>query len=68
MSTEINNLSLSLALAETISQGKNQVELAEIASFLASLSSNISLIIQTRNIELAKSGVKLGVSPGIEES
>jgi len=68
MSDELNNLALSITLAETISQGKTQIELAEIASFLSSLSSNISLIIQSRNVALAKSGANLGVLPDIEES
>jgi len=68
MSNEINNMTLSVALAELISQGKSQIELAEIASFLSSLGSNISLIIQSRNAAIAKSGVNLGVIPGIEES
>jgi len=68
MSNEINNLTLSITLAEIIAQGKTQIELAEIASFFSSLGSNISLIIQSRNVALAKSGAILGVVPGIEES
>lgn len=67
MSAECKNLTLSLALAESIACGKSQLELAEIASFLASLSSNISLIIQTRNVEIAKKGANLGDLPELEE-
>ena len=68
MSAEINNLALSITLAEAISQGKTQVELAEIASFFSSLGSNLSLIIQSRNVAIANAGVNLGVIPEIEES
>lgn len=68
MSAEISNLALSITLAEAISQGKTQIELAEIASFFSSLGSNINLIIQSRNVALAKSGANLGVLPEIEES
>lgn len=67
MSAEINNLALSITLVEAISQGKTQVELAEIASFFSSLSSNLSLIIQSRNVAIANAGANLGVLPGIEE-
>ena len=51
MSAEISNLTLSITLAETISQGKTQIELAEIASFFSSVGSNLSLIIQSRNVQ-----------------
>lgn len=68
MSTEISNLALSISLAEAISQGKTQLELAEIQSFFSSLSSNLSLIIQSRNVDLAKKGADLGDAPELEEA
>jgi len=67
-SAEIHNLTLSITLAEAIAQGKTQIELAEIASFFSSLGSNLSLIIQSRNVAIANAGANLGVIPGIEES
>ena len=69
MSAEISNLTFSITLAEAISQGKTQVELAQIASFFSSVGSNLSLIIQSRNVAIANAaGANLGVLPGIEES
>jgi len=67
-SAELNNLALSITLAEAIAQGKTQIELAEITSFLSSLGSNLGLIIQSRNVAIAKAGVNLGDLPEIEES
>ncbi|MCL2579854.1 MAG: hypothetical protein FWE32_07445 [Oscillospiraceae bacterium] len=58
MGQELKNLSATFAIAEAIAQGRSQVELAQFASFFLSIGSNISLIVQTRNVEkelLAKS-------------
>ena len=67
-SAELRNLTLSISLSEAIAQGKTQIELAEIASFFSSIGSNLSLIIQSRNVAIAAAGADLGVLPGIQES
>jgi len=56
MGRELRNLSTTLAIAEALSQGRSQVELAQLASFFSSIASNISLIVQTRNVEKEYAG------------
>ena len=56
MGQELKNLTTTLAIAEALAQGRSQVELAQLASFFSSIASNISLIVQTRNVEKAYAG------------
>ena len=56
MGKEERYLSTAFAIAELLAQGRSQLELAHIASFFSSISANIGLIVQTRNVELANRG------------
>ena len=56
MGQELNNLATTLAIAEIIAQGRSEVELAQLSSFFASIAANISLIVQTRNVEKKYAG------------
>ncbi|MCL2857354.1 MAG: hypothetical protein FWE19_06515 [Oscillospiraceae bacterium] len=56
MGQELSNLATTLAIAEILAQGRSELELAKLQSFFASIAANISLILQTRNMEKAASG------------
>ena len=56
MGQELRNLSTTFAIAEILSQGRSEVELAQLTSFFQSIAANLNLIVQTRNLEKSRSG------------